>query len=145
MLVLLQRVSHAKVTVSQQSIAEIAQGLVLFCGFQDQDDQQTIDKMLYRCFNYRVFSDAQGKMNLSALDVEGTLLFVPQFTLAANTQSGLRPSFSSAAGPTEAKRWFDYLQQAATTQYTNVTFGQFGADMQVTLCNDGPVTFLLEA
>ncbi|MCF7531298.1 D-aminoacyl-tRNA deacylase [Pseudomonas petrae] len=141
---LLQRVSQARVDVAGQTIGAIDQGLMVLIGIEPQDTQASADKMLHKLLNYRVFSDADGKMNLSLTDVNGGLLLVSQFTLAADTKSGMRPSFSKAAPPALGAELFDYLVTKAKTSHATVETGQFGADMQVHLINDGPVTFLLE-
>lgn len=142
---LLQRVSQARVDVAGQTIGAIDQGLMVLIGIEPQDTPASADKMLHKLLNYRVFSDADGKMNLSLLDVNGGLLLVSQFTLAADTKSGMRPSFSKAAPPALGAELFDYLVTKARSSHATVETGQFGADMQVHLINDGPVTFLLEA
>lgn len=144
MLALLQRVSHASVNIENQCVAAIEQGLLILCGFQPDDNETIVDKLIKKCFKYRIFGDDSDKMNLNVCDVNGGVLFVPQFTLAADTNRGLRPSFSSAAPPALGMQLFDYLQHQTKQQYTKLGFGQFGAEMQVELCNDGPVTFLLE-
>lgn len=145
MLALIQRVSHASVLIADEIVTQIDRGLLILCGFERADDESIIDKMLHKCLNYRVFSDSHGKMNLSVTDTGGGVIFVPQFTLAANTNSGLRPSFSTAALAKDGQRSFDYLKQQAKQKRLTIGFGQFGANMQVNLCNDGPVTFMLEA
>jgi len=144
MIALLQRVHHAEVSVDNQQIAAIKQGLLAFIGVEKGDKQQYADKLIKRVLNYRVFSDAEDKMNHSLLDIAGDLLLVPQFTLAADTRSGLRPSFSSAAPPADGKLMFDYFCCAAQAHYPHIQTGQFGADMQVSLTNNGPVTFWLQ-
>lgn len=141
---LLQRVSQARVDVAGQTIGAIDQGLMVLIGIEPQDTPASADKMLHKLLNYRVFSDADGKMNLSLTDVNGGLLLVSQFTLAADTKSGMRPSFSKAAPPALGAELFGYLVTKAKTSHATVETGQFGADMQVHLINDGPVTFLLE-
>ena len=141
---LLQRVSSARVEVEGQIVGSINQGLMVLVGVEPQDTQASADKLLHKLLNYRVFSDADGKMNLSLRDVEGGLLLVSQFTLAADTKSGMRPSFSKAAPPTLGAELFEYLLSQAKSSHAVVESGQFGADMQVHLVNDGPVTFLLE-
>ena len=141
---LLQRVSQARVDVAGQTIGAIDQGLMVLIGIEPLDTPASADKMLHKLLNYRVFSDADGKMNLSLTDVNGGLLLVSQFTLAADTKSGMRPSFSKAAPPALGAELFEYLVTKAKTSHTRVETGQFGADMQVHLINDGPVTFLLE-
>lgn len=145
MLALLQRVSEAEVCVLGKSIAQISQGLLVFCGFEPQDDEALCLVMLNKILKYRLFSDQQGKMNLSLKDIQGGLLLVPQFTLAADTNTGLRPSFSSAASPEQGQHLFSYLSEQAYTQFDNVACGEFGAHMSVRLCNDGPATFLLKS
>ena len=144
MIALLQRVSHADVVVAGKQIAKIDKGLLVLLGVEKGDDAAKADKLLHRMLNYRVFEDAAGKMNLSLQDVNGELLLVPQFTLAANTNSGMRPSFSSAASPTEAEHWFEYISAKSEQQLGKVQTGEFAADMQVSLLNDGPVTFWLQ-
>ncbi|MCD5991932.1 D-tyrosyl-tRNA(Tyr) deacylase [Pseudomonas sp. CDFA 553] len=141
---LLQRVSSARVEVEGQIVGSINQGLMVLVGVEPQDTQASADKLLHKLLNYRVFSDADGKMNLSLRDVEGGLLLVPQFTLAADTKSGMRPSFSKAAPPALGAELFEYLLNQAKSSHAVVESGQFGADMQVHLVNDGPVTFMLE-
>jgi len=145
MISLIQRVRHANVAVADNEIARIDRGLLVFLGVEKQDDQIKADKLLRKLLGYRVFEDAMGKMNLSVQDVAGEVLLVPQFTLAANTSSGMRPSFSSAAPPKEGEYWFDYMAQQCQAALGKVQLGQFGADMQVSLLNDGPVTFWLQA
>ncbi|UZJ60184.1 D-aminoacyl-tRNA deacylase [Pseudomonas sp. KU26590] len=141
---LLQRVSQARVDVAGQTIGAIDRGLMVLIGIEPQDTPVSADKMLHKLLNYRVFSDADGKMNLSLTDVNGGLLLVSQFTLAADTKSGMRPSFSKAAPPALGAELFGYLVTKAKSSHATVETGQFGADMQVHLINDGPVTFLLE-
>ncbi|WP_349972687.1 D-aminoacyl-tRNA deacylase [Pseudomonas caspiana] len=141
---LLQRVSSARVEVEGQIVGSINQGLMVLVGVEPQDTQASADKLLHKLLNYRVFSDADGKMNLSLRDVAGGLLLVSQFTLAADTKSGMRPSFSKAAPPALGAELFEYLLSQAKSSHAVVESGQFGADMQVHLVNDGPVTFLLE-
>lgn len=142
---LLQRVSQARVEVAGECVGAIAGGLLVLVAVEPQDTPASADKLLHKLLNYRVFSDAAGKMNLSLKDVVGGLLLVSQFTLAADTQSGLRPSFSTAAPPALGAELFDYLLAQARLQHAQVACGQFGADMQVHLVNDGPVTFLLQS
>ena len=141
---LLQRVSQARVDVAGETIGAIDQGLMVLIGIEPQDTPASADKMLHKLLNYRVFGDADGKMNLSLTDVNGGLLLVSQFTLAADTKSGMRPSFSKTAPPALGAELFGYLVTKAKTSHATVETGQFGADMQVHLINDGPVTFLLE-
>jgi D-tyrosyl-tRNA(Tyr) deacylase len=141
---LLQRVTQARVDVAGETIGAIDQGLLVLIGVEPQDTSLSADKMLHKLLNYRVFGDSEGKMNLSLTDVKGGLLLVSQFTLAAQTKSGMRPSFSKAAAPALGAELFDYLVTQARRSHSKVETGQFGADMQVHLVNDGPVTFLLE-
>ncbi|MGH1471830.1 MAG: D-aminoacyl-tRNA deacylase [Cellvibrionaceae bacterium] len=149
---LIQRVSSAKVSIkdahgTNSVIGSIDQGLLLLLGIEKDDDSAKSEKLLEKILNYRVFSDEQGKMNLSLLDIKGGLLVVSQFTLAAETRKGLRPGFSSAAPPEKAATLYhEFVDRAAnSTPDISVETGSFGADMQVSLVNDGPVTFLLEA
>ena len=140
----LQRVSKAYVDVAGQRIGSIDRGLLVLVGVQTGDGPEQVQRLLERLLGYRVFPDAQGRMNLSLRDIEGGLLLVPQFTLAADTRKGSRPGFSSAAAPEQARTLFDALVLAARAQHPSVATGQFGADMQVGLVNDGPVSFWLE-
>ncbi|MGQ3888766.1 D-aminoacyl-tRNA deacylase [Legionella sp. CNM-1927-20] len=144
MLIVIQRVKHAQVDVNQTTIAKIDHGLLILCGFAPSDSTETLHAMLTKCLKYRIFDDAEGKMNLNISQVQGGLLLVPQFTLLAETNSGLRPSFSKAASPSQGKELFKQLTTLATEMYNPVAFGEFGANMQVHLCNDGPVTFIME-
>ena len=144
MIGLLQRVSEARVEVNGELMGEIAEGLLVLIGVEKGDTQTQADRLLEKILGYRVFADADDKMNLSLRDTGGGLLLVPQFTLAANTQKGLRASFSFAAEPAEGERLFAYLLQNARTTHADVASGVFGADMQVSLTNDGPVTFWLQ-
>lgn len=144
MIALLQRVSNASVAVDNVCISSINQGLLAFIGIEKTDTQHNITKMANKLVNYRVFCDDNNQMNLSLSDIAGQLLLVPQFTLAANTSKGLRPSFSSSAPPAQAKTDFDQLVTTVQNIYDTVQTGQFGADMQVSLTNDGPVTFWLQ-
>ncbi len=144
MLTVVQRVLEARVDIANETVSRIDQGLMILCGFEQEDTQQTIDKMLEKTLNYRIFSDEQGKMNLNLKNINGGLLLVPQFTLMADTQKGLRPSFSKAASPELGRQLFDYLVTQAIQLHPGTQSGCFGADMQVHLCNDGPVTFLLK-
>jgi D-tyrosyl-tRNA(Tyr) deacylase len=141
---LIQRVRGARVEVAGEVVGAIDQGLLALVGIEPQDSPASIAKGLQRMLAYRVFSDAEGKMNLSLKDVNGGLLLVSQFTLAADTRSGLRPSFSTAAPPAQGLAMFEQLVALAREQLPQVASGRFGADMQVHLVNDGPVTFLLE-
>jgi D-tyrosyl-tRNA(Tyr) deacylase len=143
MIGLLQRVSEARVEVGSATIGRIAGGLVVLIGVERGDTTLAADRLLERLLTYRVFADAEGRMNLSLLDTAGGLLLVPQFTLAAETQKGTRPGFSTAADPTEGRRLFEYLVEGARKRLAIVQTGEFGAHMRVSLTNDGPVTFWL--
>ena len=145
MLALIQRVSSASVTVEGEVIGSINQGLLLLLGIEKADTEQHADKLLKKVLAYRVFADEAGKMNLGVQEVGGGLLVVSQFTLAADTAKGLRPSFSSAKSPAEAEQLYDYFLAEARNAHHDVACGRFGADMQVSLVNDGPVTFLLKS
>ncbi len=144
MIALIQRVTNANVVVNNQVIGEIKQGVLALIGVEKFDEEANAERLLERLLGYRIFSDQEGKMNLSVTDIQGGLLLVPQFTLAADTRKGKRPSFSSAAPPEKGQWLFDYLLQLSQKNYPKVASGQFGADMQVSLCNDGPVTFWLQ-
>jgi D-tyrosyl-tRNA(Tyr) deacylase len=141
---LIQRVTTASVTVEGQVIGAIDHGLMALIGVEKGDSEANADKLLHKLLHYRVFSDEAGKMNHNLQQAQGGLLLVSQFTLAADTRKGLRPGFSSAAPPEEGERLFDYLVARAQQAGPPVATGQFGADMQVALVNDGPVTFMLE-
>lgn len=145
MLGLLQRVNHAEVKIDGQVYSRIDAGLLVLVGIEKTDNEVVADKLLDKLLAYRVFSDSEGKMNLSLSDTGGGLLLVSQFTLAAATDKGLRPSFSAAMPPAEASQLYDYLLDRARQRHSDVGSGQFGADMKVALENDGPVTFLLQA
>jgi D-tyrosyl-tRNA(Tyr) deacylase len=142
---LIQRVRHARVRVGERTPGAIDQGLLALIGVEKQDDEASADRLLHKLLHYRVFGDADGKMNLDVQQVDGGLLLVSQFTLAADTRKGLRPSFSSAAPPELGERLYHYLLGRAQERWPRVAGGEFGADMQVELVNDGPVTFLLES
>ncbi|TNH18831.1 D-aminoacyl-tRNA deacylase [Halomonas sp. BL6] len=142
---LIQRVKHASVTVDGSTIGAIDHGLLALVGVEKGDSEAEADKLLHKLLHYRVFSDDAGKMNHNLQQAQGGLLLVSQFTLAADTHKGLRPSFSSAAPPEEGQRLFHYLVDRARAAWPQVATGQFGADMQVALTNDGPVTFLLKS
>lgn len=144
MIALLQRVSHAKVDVGGETVGAIGPGLMVLLCAERNDGEREADALLSKLLAYRVFSDDAGKMNRSVADVSGGLLLVPQFTLAADTQSGTRPSFTPAAAPEEGRRLFDYFVAMARSRHATVETGQFGANMQVSLTNDGPVTFWLQ-
>ena len=144
MIGLIQRVSSAAVDVKNKNVAQIERGLLVLIGVQPNDSEQAADKLLHKLLNYRVFEDEKGRMNLSVADTEGGLLLVPQFTLAADTRNGMRPGFSTAASPELGKKLFEYLLHQAQRQHKCVGSGVFGADMQVSLVNEGPATFWLE-
>jgi len=143
MISIIQRVTEAKVTVNHQDIGKIAIGIMALVAVEKNDTEKQAERLLERILNYRIFVDEQDRMNLSLRDINGGLLLVPQFTLAANTEKGNRPSFASAAPPEHGRQLFTYLQQIAINTHPNVQFGEFGADMQVSLINNGPVTFTL--
>ncbi|MFV8836288.1 D-aminoacyl-tRNA deacylase [Aquisalimonas sp.] len=144
MIGLLQRVTNASVTVDGETVGAIGTGLAVLVGVQQGDGARERDRLLERLLAYRVFPDDAGRMNLSLQDTGGGLLLVPQFTLAADTRKGNRPSFGPAAAPEAGQHWFESLAERARTLYAPVACGRFGADMQVQLTNDGPVTFWLE-
>lgn len=149
MLALIQRVTSAKVEIDNVPVGEIEQGLLVFLGVEKQDTKACVDRLLKKLIAYRVFADGEDKMNLSVADINGELLIVSQFTLAANTDKGLRPSFSSAKNPVDAEELYNYFVAQAQLLHKGehgnkkVASGRFGADMCVTLANDGPVTFIL--
>jgi|TARA_B110000967_G_scaffold81686_1_gene84379 D-tyrosyl-tRNA(Tyr) deacylase len=140
---LMQRVTQAKVEVGGQCIGQIGYGIMLLLGVDKGDDQTKADQLLHKVLHYRFFADADGKMNNNVQQVNGSILIVSQFTLVADTKKGLRPGFSSAAPPALGEQMYDYFVAQARKKITVAT-GQFGADMQVSLTNDGPVTFMLE-
>jgi len=142
---LLQRVGEAQVRVDAQVIGAIGRGLLVLVAVQPDDTPARAERLLERLLGYRVFPDAQGRMNLSLREIGGGLLLVPQFTLAADTRKGTRASFTSAAPPAAGERMFSHLVDLARAAHPEVATGRFGADMQVSLVNDGPVTFWLEA
>ena len=142
MIGLIQRVTQAKVEVDGKIVGQIGQGLLVLLGVEKQDDRSKADKLAEKVLNYRVFSDEAGKMNLNVQQIGGELLVVSQFTLAADTQKGLRPSFSKGAAPQLADELYQYFAQKCGEK-VKVATGQFAADMQVSLVNDGPVTFWL--
>jgi D-tyrosyl-tRNA(Tyr) deacylase len=143
MIALIQRVLSARVDVDDETVGTIGAGLLALVAVQPDDGEAQTRRMLERLLGYRVFADDAGKMNRSLADVAGGLLLVPQFTLAADTRSGTRPSFSPAAPPAEAAQLFAYAVRRARERHAIVETGRFGADMQVALVNDGPVTFWL--
>jgi D-tyrosyl-tRNA(Tyr) deacylase len=145
MIGLLQRVSHAEVTVEGQQVGAIGPGLLVLIGVRPLDDEASAHRLVTRLLQYRIFPDEAGKMNLSLTQAKGQLLLVPQFTLAADTAKGLRPGFSTAAPPDQGRRLFDAVVRIAREQLGAVQTGVFGAHMQVSLTNDGPVTIWLES
>ena len=144
MIALLQRASSASVVVDGETVGAIGAGLMVLVCAERHDSEREADALLAKLLAYRVFSDDAGKMNRSVADVGGGLLLVPQFTLAADTRSGTRPSFTPAAPPDQGRRLFDYFVEHARRQHGTVETGRFGADMKVSLTNDGPVTFWLQ-
>lgn len=144
LIALIQRVSHASVTVAGDTVGQIGPGLLVLLGVQRDDDNGKADKLLHKVSHYRVFSDSQGKMNLNVQEAGGSLLVVSQFTLAAETEKGLRPGFSNGANPQLAERLYDYFVEQSRLAGLTTETGRFAADMQVSLTNDGPVTFWLE-
>jgi D-aminoacyl-tRNA deacylase len=144
MIALLQRVLRAQVDIEGKTVGSIGPGLLILVAVKPADDEHSAQRLLDRLVHYRVFADPAGKMNLSLLQVKGALLLVPQFTLAADTAKGLRPSFTAAASPEQGRRLFEYLVQSAREQLGAVETGVFGAHMQVSSTNDGPVTIWLE-
>jgi D-tyrosyl-tRNA(Tyr) deacylase len=144
MIGLLQRVARASVDIDGARVAEIGPGLLVLIGVQRNDSEREADRLLERLLGYRVFPDEDGKMNLDVRTSGGGLLLVPQFTLAADTSSGTRPGFSTAAEPDAGRHLFEYMLKRARARHEPVASGRFGADMQVALVNDGPVTFSLE-
>ncbi len=144
MIALIQRVSSAKVEVDGEIVGQIGKGLLVLLGVEKDDDRSTADKLAEKVLNYRVFSDADDKMNLNIQQVAGEVLVVSQFTLVADTQKGLRPSFSKGATPSLANELYEYFAQKCGEK-VKVECGRFAADMQVSLVNEGPVTFWLQA
>ncbi|HHQ4601670.1 TPA: D-aminoacyl-tRNA deacylase [Aeromonas veronii] len=144
MIALIQRVSEASVTIEGEVTGAIGQGLLVLLGVEQGDDEAKADKLLHKVSGYRVFSDENGKMNLNVSQIGGSLLVVSQFTLAADTKSGMRPSFSCGAHPSEAERLYDYFVAKAAASGILTATGRFAADMKVALVNDGPVTFWLQ-
>jgi D-aminoacyl-tRNA deacylase len=145
MIALLQRVSQANVDIGTDRVAAIGAGLLVLIGVRPADNEASALRLLERLLQYRVFADTSDKMNLSVVQAQGELLLVPQFTLAADTHKGLRPGFSTAAPPEQGRRLFEAFVQAARDRHPRVECGVFGAHMQVSLTNDGPVTFWLES
>ncbi len=144
MIALVQRVSEAEVTVGGESVGAIGAGILALVGVERGDGEPEAERLVERVLGYRIFADAEGKMNLSLADTGGALLAVPQFTLAADTRKGARPSFSSAAPPAEGERLFGRFVALARARVGAVATGRFGAEMRVRLVNDGPVTFWLQ-
>ena len=144
MIALIQRVTRAEVTVDGTQVGAIGRGILALIGVRKGDTEAAADRLLERLIGYRIFPDAEGRMNLGLKEVDGGLLLVPQFTLAADTRSGMRAGFSTAAAPEEGRKLFDHLVVQARTALPAVATGTFGAHMQVSLVNDGPVTFWLE-
>ena len=140
---LIQRVTSSSVEVDGTNVGQINKGLLVFIGIEKLDELSHADKMINKILSYRVFSDENDKMNLSVIDINGDVLLVPQFTLAADTKNGTRAGFSTAMKPIEAENIYDYMVEKFKT-FVNTQNGVFGADMRVSLVNDGPVTFLLE-
>ena len=145
MISLLQRVTSASVTVEGETVGEIDAGLLVLVAVEPGDGEPQVQRMCERLLGYRVFADKAGRMNRSLIDTAGGLLLVPQFTLAADTRKGMRPSFTTAASPEEGRRWFERLVEFARSTHPRVATGRFGAHMQVRLVNDGPVTILLRS
>jgi len=144
MIGLIQLVSHASVVVENKTIASIQRGILALIGIEKTDTEKEAEKLFDKILNYRIFNDEQGKMNLSLLATFGGLLLVPQFTLVAETQKGTRPGFSTGMPPEDGKKLFEYLVKFSAEHYKRVSAGQFGAHMEVSLCNNGPVTFILK-
>jgi D-aminoacyl-tRNA deacylase len=143
MIAVIQRVRSAKITIGDQEIGAIGSGIMALVAVEKDDTARAVDRLLERILNYRIFPDENGRMNMSLRMINGGLLLVPQFTLAADTSTGNRPSFTGSASPEKGREWFAYLQTAADKAYPGTQYGQFGADMQVTLTNAGPATFIL--
>lgn len=145
MIGLIQRVTHSDVVVEQKTIARISRGILALIGIEKTDNEVSAKKLIDRMLEYRIFPDADGKSNLSLKSIDGDLLLVPQFTLVAETNKGTRPGFSKGMAPQESSNLFTFLVEYAKQCHPHIASGQFGADMQVTLCNDGPVTFILNS
>ncbi|PUA28092.1 MAG: D-tyrosyl-tRNA(Tyr) deacylase [Cellvibrio sp. 79] len=144
MLGLIQRVTSASVSVNHDIVGEIQQGILLLLGIQKTDTEETANKLIDKILAYRIFADADNKMNCNVQQIDGGILVVSQFTLAADTKKGLRPSFSSAAPPRQAQELYNYFVTQLHNKHKKIATGIFAADMKVSLVNDGPVTFMLE-
>jgi D-tyrosyl-tRNA(Tyr) deacylase len=144
LIALIQRAAEARVRVAGETVGEIGRGVLALIGVERGDSEREAQRLVERMLGYRIFPDAEGKMNRSLADIAAGLLLVPQFTLAADTKSGMRPGFSTAASPEEGRRLFDSLVNLCREKHPVVATGRFGADMQVSLVNDGPVTFWLQ-
>jgi len=145
MLALLQRVTHANVITKGATIGEINQGILVFIAIEPFDTEKKAVRLSERILGYRIFEDQQGKMNLNVQEINESLLIIPQFTLAADTKKGMRPSFTTAADPILGEKLFNYFVAKTREKYRKIAIGKFGANMQINLCNDGPVTFILKA
>lgn len=145
MIALLQRVTEARVIVDGEIVGAVGTGLLVFVAVQAEDGESQVRRMCERLLGYRIFADETGRMNRSLSDIGGGLLLVPQFTLAAETAKGMRPSFTSAASPEHGRKWFEFLVEAARAAHAQVETGRFGAHMQVQLVNDGPASFILRS
>lgn len=145
MIALLQRVTEARVIVDGEIVGAVGTGLLVFIAVQAEDGESQVRRMCERLLGYRIFADEAGRMNRSLSDIGGGLLLVPQFTLAAETAKGMRPSFTSAASPEHGRKWFEFLVEAARAAHAQVETGRFGAHMQVQLVNDGPASFILRS
>jgi len=143
MITIIQRVTQASVSIEGKSVGKIEQGIMALIAVEKNDTEKSVQRLLERILNYRIFPDADDRMNLSLKAIQGGLLLIPQFTLAADTNSGNRPSFTPAASPEQGQLLFSYLLSLAKQSYPTTQTGVFGADMQVSLINDGPVTFTL--
>ncbi|MCK5354079.1 MAG: D-tyrosyl-tRNA(Tyr) deacylase [Methyloprofundus sp.] len=144
MISIIQRVNHAQVCIADQNVGEIERGIMALVAIEKLDSEKNAQRLFERILNYRIFPDTEGRMNLSLKSIQGGLLLVPQFTLAADTNSGNRPSFTPAASPEKGEELFNYFVSYAKDNYAYIETGKFGADMQVSLLNDGPVTFTLK-
>lgn len=144
MITIIQRVTQAQVCIADQEVGKIERGIMALIAIEKQDTEKSAQRLFERILNYRIFPDLEGRMNLNLQSIQGGLLLVPQFTLAANTNSGNRPSFTPAASPERGEELFNYFVSHAKCNYPYIETGCFGADMQVSLTNDGPVTFTLK-